>query len=73
MRAGTVDRIVSHVRHAREKHPAWRKTALYAKSVAELEWGEFCHALEWESRTRAEEEALDLIAVLTRFIEGDDR
>ena len=73
MNAGTLDRIVTHVRHAREKHPGWRKTPLYVKSVAALEWGEWEHAVEWENRSRAEEEALDLIAVLVRFIEGDDR
>lgn len=73
MNSGTYDRIRDRVREAREKHPGWRKTPLYAKAVAELEWNEYCHAVEWESRTRAEEEALDLCAVLIRFIEGDDR
>ena len=73
MKPGTLDRIVEHVRHAREKHPAWRKTPLYARSIAGLEWGEWEHAVTWENRTRAEEEALDLIAVMIRFIEGDDR
>jgi hypothetical protein len=64
---------VTHVRHAREKHPAWRKTTQYVQSVAGLEWREWHHALDWENRSRAEEEALDLIAVLIRFVEGDDR
>jgi hypothetical protein len=43
------------------------------QSVAGLEWREWHHALDWENRSRAEEEALDLIAVLIRFVEGDDR
>lgn len=73
MNAGTLDRIVSHVRHAREKHPAWRRTAQYVKSVADMEYREWVHAIDWENRTRAEEEALDLCAVLIRFVEGDDR
>lgn len=72
MKDGTLERIAEHVRHAREKHPAWRKNTLYAKSVAALEWNEWEHAVEWENRSRAEEEALDLIAVLVRFIERDD-
>ena len=71
MKPGTIDSIVEHVRHARAKHPEWRKTQDYVVSVAELEWNEVRHAMAWESRKRAKEEALDLIAVLVRFIEGD--
>lgn len=67
----TYDAIKAHVAHAREKHPEWRKTAAYALAVAGLEWNEFHHAVEWENRKRQKEEALDLIAVLVRFVEGD--
>lgn len=73
MKPGTLDRIAKHVDHAREKHPEWRKTAEYALSVAELEYGELRHALHWESPKRQEEEALDMIAVLVRIIEGDHK
>jgi hypothetical protein len=73
MKPGTLDRVVTHVRHAREKHPAWRRTPQYVKSVADMEYREWIHAIDWENRTRAEEEALDLIAILIRFVEGDDR
>ena len=73
MKPGTIDRITEHVRHAREKHPDWRKTAEYAMSVADLEYGELRHALHWESQKRVEEEALDMIAVLVRIVEGDHK
>ena len=73
MKPGTLDRISKHVDHAREKHPEWRKTAEYALSVADLEYGELRHALHWESPKRQEEEALDMIAVLVRIIEGDHK
>ena len=71
LKPGTLDMIVEAVRHAREKHPDWRKTQDYVVSVAELEWNEVRHAIAWESRKRAKAEALDLVAVLVRFIEGD--
>lgn len=71
MKPGTLDMIVEHVRHAREKHPDWRKTSAYALDVAGLEWQELQHAVKWESNARQKEEALDLVAVLVRFIEGD--
>lgn len=64
-------RIMDRVNHARTKHPDWLKRDDYVLSVAEMEWYEFCHALNWEGRTRAGEEALDLIAVLVRYLEGD--
>lgn len=67
----TIKRINCRVAHARHKHPDWLKRDDYVLSVAEMEWHEFAHALSWEGRKRAEEEALDLIAVLVRFIEGD--
>lgn len=67
----TYDAIKAHVAHAREKHPHWRKTASYALDVAKLEFGEFEHAVKWEGQKRQKEEALDLIAVLVRFVEGD--
>ena len=73
MKPGTMERISEHVRHARNKHPEWRKTPDYAFAVAELEWNEIHHALRWETQKRVEEEALDLIAVLIRIIEGDHR
>ena len=34
LKPGTLDMIVEHVRHAREKHPDWRKTQDYVVSVA---------------------------------------
>ena len=73
MKPGTLDRIVAHVHHAREKHPEWRKTPEYALSVMELEWYEVVHALHWEGQKRVEEELLDLIAVAVRIIEGDHK
>ena len=71
MKPGTLDAIVQAVRQARAKHPEWRKTAEYAASVVNLEWNEFQHAVRWETKKRAKEEAMDMVAVLVRFIEGD--
>ena len=71
MKPETLDSIASRVNHARTKHPEWIKNDEYVCAIAELEWNEFKHALNWEGRSRAEDEALDLIAVLVRFIEGD--
>ena len=73
MKPGTLDRIVTHVHHAREKHPEWRKTPEYALSVADLEWNEVVHALHWETPKRVEEEVLDMLAVLVRILEGDHK
>ena len=72
MKPETVERLENHVSHARNKHPEWIKSADYVVDVAEQEWGEVKHALRWEGRERAKEEAYDLMAVLVRFIEGDD-
>lgn len=72
-RRPVMDRIAEHVRHARAKHPHWWPREEFVLSVAEMEFDEFCHAVKWETKHRAEEEALDLIAVLVRFLEGDGR
>lgn len=64
-------KIAAHVEHARNKHPDWYPSTEYVCAVAEMEWREFLFALEWEGEARAQEEALDLIAVLVRYIEGD--
>lgn len=66
-----IQRIMEHVIHARTKHPTWVPNDDYVLSVAEMEWDEFAHALRWEGSKRAEEEALDLIAVLVRYLMGD--
>jgi hypothetical protein len=71
MKPGTIDKLVDRVRHARTKHPEWRKTSAFAIDVAALEWQELQHAVKWESKARQKEEALDLCAVLLRFVEGD--
>lgn len=71
MKKNTYDAIKEHVDHARAKHPNWRKTAAYVLDVAGMEWQELQHAVKWETPRRQKEEALDLIAVLVRFVEGD--
>lgn len=69
----TLRRIDAHVIHARQKHPHWFPHDDFVRSVAEMEFDEFSHAISWENRKRAEEEALDVIAVMVRFLEGDDQ
>lgn len=73
MRAETIENLRRHVDHAREKHPEWVRNVDYVVDVAEMEWQEVRHALRWEGRERAKEEAYDLMAVLVRFVEDDDR
>jgi len=64
--------IHDHVHHARAKHPGFRKTRLGAAYVLLSEVRELLWAVFWErDPARVREEALDVIAVLVRWIEGD--
>ncbi|MDL2267159.1 hypothetical protein LJC46_04130 [Desulfovibrio sp. OttesenSCG-928-G15] len=67
--------IHEHVEHARLKHPwavgvsNWYKSRVLLSEVREFFWAVF-----WErDAVRIREEALDVIAVLIRWIEGDGR
>lgn len=70
-------RIRERVEHARTKHPTdaeWRwRGYKFACDIARDEFCEFEHAINHEGIKRAEDEALDVIAVLVRFLDGDWR
>lgn len=67
----TIARIMSAVALAREKHPHFTDTPEQAVAIAAEEFGEWAKDVKERRALRAQEEALDLIAVLVRFLEND--
>ena len=67
----TMNKIIQAVRRARKKHPHFADNRFHAVSLASEELGEFAKAVNDDNRSQAEEEVLDTIAVLVRFLEGD--
>lgn len=71
MNPTTMNEIIKAVNQARKKHPHFASHAFQAVSLATEELGEFSKAVNEDNRSQAEEEALDTIAVLVRFLEWD--
>lgn len=71
MKPSTMNEIIQAVQRARKKHPQFAVNLHHAVSLAAEELGEFAKAVNEDNRSQAEEEALDTIAVLVRFLEGD--
>lgn len=71
VRPNTLNQIIKAVQRAREKHPNFAKDAQHAVCLATEELGEFAKAVNEENPSQAEDEALDTIAVLVRYLEGD--
>lgn len=71
MKPTTMNEIIKAVNQAREKHPYFAETNWEAVSLAMEELGEFSKAVNEGKLEQAEEEALDTIAVLVRFLESD--
>lgn len=71
MKPGTIHRIMLEVKRAREKHPDFSQSAYHTVSLAAEEFGEWAKEVNDDNRAQAEAEALDLIAVLVRYLEGD--
>lgn len=67
----TLNQIIKAVQRAREKHPNFTTDAQHAVCLATEELGEFAKAVNEENPSQAEDEALDTIAVLVRYLEGD--
>lgn len=67
----TMNKIIQAVRRARKKHPHFADNRFHAVSLASEELGEFAKAVNEDNRSQAEEEALDTIAVLVRYLEGE--
>ena len=71
MNPTTMNEIIQAVQRARKKHPHFADNRFHAVSLASEELGEFAKAVNEDNRSQAEEEALDTIAVLVRFLELD--
>lgn len=69
MNPTTMNKIIQAVQRARKKHPHFADNRFHVVSLAEEELGEFAKAVNEDNRSQAEEEALDTIAVLVRFLE----
>ena len=67
----TIARIMSAVARAREKHPHFTDTPEQVVAIAAEEFGEWAKEVNERRALLAQEEALDLIAVLVRFLEND--
>lgn len=83
MKESTLKLIDEHLQKARKKHPVFSHTLWQTVSIATEELGEFAQAindyfaagpsLDPNNKYFAKviSEALDLIAVMVRFLEGD--
>ena len=82
MKAKTKTLIDEHLMHARKKHPCFVEGLIQVPAIAAEELGEMVKEINdayYENNEIirqklvkcAKDEALDLIAVLIRFIEGD--
>ena len=68
----TLGRINRHVAKARAKHPAFARNTAHKFCILFEEVGEFIKAVVWErDKERITSEAMDIIAVLVRWVEGD--
>ena len=68
----TLSDISKHLAKARKKHPYFADSIYKVISIASEELGEFAQAINDNKPIEAiKSEALDLIAVLVRFLEGD--
>lgn len=56
---------------ARKKHPNFAVSLPWVVSIGAEEFGEFAQAINDNKLKEARSEALDLIAVLIRYLEGD--
>ena len=71
MKIETLKQIEAHLEKARKKHPAFTYSHWQTVSVAAEELGEFAQAVNDGKYAKTKSEALDLIAVMVRFLERD--
>ncbi len=69
MNPQTMNKILQAAARARKKHPHFADNRFHAVSLAAEELGEWARAVNDGHIVRAEEEALDVIAVMVRFLE----
>lgn len=65
-------KINTSLARARKKHPNFAVSLPWVVSIAAEEFGEFAQAVNDDRLVDARLEALDLIAVLIRFLECDE-
>ena len=71
MKESTMKLIEKHLEKARKKHPDFSHSRWQTVSIAAEELGEFAQAVNDGKYAKTKSEALDLIAVMVRFMEGD--
>jgi len=71
MKQSTLKLIEKHLAKARKKHPVFSHSRWQTVSIATEELGELAQAINDGKFTKTKSEALDLIAVMVRLIEGD--
>ena len=64
--------LATRRRYARIKHPVFPDNATTTHDVIKEEWEEFSFELKKNARPRAKDEALDVMATLTRFFLDED-
>lgn len=72
MKPKTINLIIKAVNRAEEKHTSFADGDYQVVSLAAEELGEFAQAINDDDTLKARSEALDLIAVLVRYLEGDE-
>lgn len=71
MRQNTIDLIDFAVKQARKKHPHFANNEHHIVSLATEELGEFAKEVNDGADIQARQEALDVIAILVRYLEED--
>lgn len=66
-------KIEKAVKKAELKHPVFAESAYQVVSILAEETGEFAQAINDKDFSRAESEALDIIAVCIRFLKEKDK
>lgn len=64
--------LATRLRYARIKHPIFSDNDITTHDVIKEEWEEFSFELKKNARPRAKDEALDVMATLTRFFLDED-
>lgn len=64
--------LATRLHYARVKHPSFPDDGTTTHDVIEEEWEEFSFELKKNDRLRAKNEALDVMATLTRFFLDED-
>lgn len=64
--------LAARLRYARKLHPKFPDNGMTTYDVIEEEWREFSYEILQEDYSRARDEAMDVMATLTRFLLNED-